>query len=71
MIGFDDYLKPADDDVWAEAMLSESILPPPFYPSDFEDAACDALKRIGLSREHITPSNCKNVYKQLIQMLDS
>ena len=69
-VGAEDYLMPIDSNVWVQAMHTESIDPPPFFPQEFEEEANDVLQRnFGMTREHITCDNCVDVYCFLVNAL--
>ena len=56
-----------DVDVWAYGMMYESIVPPPFYPPNFELKADELVQNhFNMNRKDIDKDTCINVYKFLL-----
>ena len=67
-VGKSDQLKPFDVGVWMLAWQTESELPHPFLPAEFEEWAADVLQEdFNLERHHITAPEVKNLYLYLSQ----
>ena len=63
--GVRSYKHPLDLPVWAHCYLEHAYKPDPFYPEEFDSAACAILAQINMSQSDITVSNSKYVYLHL------
>lgn len=63
-----DQMNPFDANLWMLAWHSESELPPPFLPTEFEDWADDILLTdLNIVRHDVTAPHIRNIYIYLSQ----
>ena len=62
--------KNIDLEVWAHCYIEHARKPPPFYPSEFKDAADAVINRdFDMTQQDINEENAELIYLHLVNMM--